>query len=84
MVFSTIAWARRAGRLARDGLAPPGVWWLASAIEISLMGFMVSAFFLSHAYTAMICFLVGMASALTSRCELAMGRRVEAEEIEYA
>jgi O-antigen ligase len=83
MVFSTIVWSRRAGRLARDGLAPAELWWLASAIEIGLAGFLVSAFFLSHAYTAMICFLVGMASVLTSRCELAMRRRVEIEEIQY-
>lgn len=84
MVFSTIIWARRAGRLARDGLAPAEIWWLASAVEIGLVGFMASAFFLSHAYTAMICFLVGMASALTSRCEQAIERQAAIEEIEYA
>lgn len=57
--------------------------WLASAVEVSFIGFAVSAFFLTHAYTAIFCFLVGISAALIAKQQ----PKLEAEaplEIEYA
>jgi O-antigen ligase len=59
--------------------------WLASAVEVSLSGFLVGAFFLTHAYSPIFCFLAGISGALFIRCK--MGRRQQgpaAQEIEYA
>ncbi|HEU4386537.1 MAG TPA: O-antigen ligase family protein, partial [Blastocatellia bacterium] len=59
--------------------------WLASAVEVSLAGFLAAAFFLSHAYSAIFCFLVGMGGVLLIQRRLKS--RIEEqsrEEIEYA
>jgi O-antigen ligase len=89
-LFALIAWrslasARRIRRRAREDLAPEKMIWLASAVEISFIGFLVSAFFLTHAYSAIFCFLAGMSAALFARYEGDQQQRLDAEgEIEYA
>jgi O-antigen ligase len=85
IVVTSLRAARDIRRRAREDLAPESLVWLASAIEISFIGFLVSAFFLTHAYSAIFCFLAGMSAALVARCRGEERRRIEAEgEIEYA
>ncbi len=72
-------------RRAREGLAPEEMWWLASAIEVSFIGFVVSGFFLSQAYSSIFCFLTGMAGALIVRYKASTEPEADdLEEIEYA
>ncbi len=85
IVWTSLASTRRIRRRAREDLAPENLIWLASAVEISFIGFLVSAFFLTHAYSAIFCFLAGMSAALFARYEGDQRQRLDAEgEIEYA
>jgi O-antigen ligase len=64
IIFISLRAARFIRRRAREDLL-----WLASATEISFIGFAISASFLTHAYTAIFCFLVGMGAALRAQYE---------------
>ena len=78
---------RRAGRIrlkARRGEAEPDLLWLASAVQVAFVGFTVSGFFLSHAYSPIFCFLTGMAGALVARhAEAPPAIAGAVEELEY-
>jgi O-antigen ligase len=67
IAFSSLLSARRIRVRAREGRARGDLEWLASAIEASFTGFLVSAFFLTHAYSAIFCFLAAMSAALIIR-----------------
>jgi O-antigen ligase len=58
--------------------------WLASAVEIAMIGFVVSGFFLSHAYSGISCFMTGIAGVLHARYLRVREAEPDAEEIEYA
>jgi O-antigen ligase len=84
IVTSLIA-ARRVRRLTREGRLAQEYWWLASAIEVSWMGFMVSASFLTHAYSPIFCFLTALSAALVAGYRAAEIKQEEVEtEIDYA
>ncbi|GEM_PF-1178615 len=63
--------ARTVRRRARDGLLPDDLWWHASAVEVSWLGFIVSAAFLTHAYSPIFCFLTGISASLYARYKAA-------------
>jgi O-antigen ligase len=84
---------------AADETAPTGgqapaaceqLMWFASAVEVAFLGFAVSGFFLSHAYSGIFCFLAGIGAVLQARYSALAPRsrdqsaRAAAEEIEYA
>jgi hypothetical protein len=72
-------------RLSREGSLPDELWWLAAAIEISFIGFMVSASLLTHAYSPIFCFLTGISASLVARYRAILRAREDSEaEIEYA
>lgn len=86
IIISGIWVARKVRLEARRGTVDPTLLWLASSVEISLIGFAVSGFFLSHAYSGIICFLAGISAALTARYRK-IKREQQArtiEEVEYA
>jgi O-antigen ligase len=85
IIFTSMLSARRVRRLAREGKLPEDLWWLAAAIEISFLGFMVSASLLTHAYSPIFCFLTGISAALVARYRAIKRAQEEDEaEIEYA
>jgi O-antigen ligase len=82
-----IAATFRAARRRRHSPAEPGDRsdWLAPAIQASLAGFVASAFFLSHAYSAVFCFLLAMGGVLVVRERRRLQEATEnSEVIEYA
>lgn len=83
IIFVSIRDARRIRReiTGKSSQVDDGLLWLASAVEVSLVGFLVSSFFLSHAYSAILCFLVGMGAAVTAARRV--HRKKDTEEIEY-
>ena len=84
IVFVSIRGARRIRKRALQGKEDADLIWLASAVEVSFMGFVVSAFFLTHAYTAIFCFLAGISAALLARRRTPEKASSASEEIEYA
>jgi|SRR5215471_4110730 len=59
--------------------------WFASAVEVGFLGFAVSGFFLSHAYSGIFCFLAGIGAVLQARYgSSSVLAEPEPEEIEYA
>jgi putative inorganic carbon (HCO3(-)) transporter len=83
MIFISLRQARTIRRQAR-GLVREEFMWLASAVEISMIGFVVSGFFLSHAYSGISCFMVGIAGVLHTRYLRAREADLPDEEVEYA
>jgi O-antigen ligase len=85
IIGTALVAARRVRRLTLERKLAEDMWWLASAIEVSLIGFIVSASFLTHAYSPIFCFLTGISAALVARYKAteAMSQDDEAE-IEYA
>jgi len=67
IIIISIRRARLIRRQAARDLADPSLVWFASSVEVSFIGFAVSGFFLSHAYSPIFCFLTGMAGALVAR-----------------
>jgi O-antigen ligase len=85
IIFTSMLAARRVRRLSREGRMPQELWWLAAAIEISFIGFMVSASLLTHAYSPIFCFLTGISASLVARYQAMERAQEEGEaEIEYA
>ncbi|MGH9823091.1 MAG: O-antigen ligase family protein [Blastocatellia bacterium] len=85
IVISAIVISRRIRRAVGSGTTDPSLLWLASAVEISLIGYAVSGFFLSHAYSGIICFLTAMAAAMTARYKVCQRNALPViEEVEYA
>lgn len=85
IIFISLRAARRIRRRAREGLADTNLLWLASAVEISFIGFIVSGSLLSHAYSAIFCFLAGMAAALIAQHNATQEQASsDEEEIVYA
>jgi len=85
IIFTSIVAARRMRRLTREGRIPQEFWWLAAAIEISFIGFIVSASLLTHAYSPIFCFLTGISASLVARYQAAERAQENNEaEIEYA
>jgi O-antigen ligase len=85
IIFTSIVAARRVRRLTREGKIPEELWWLAAAIEISFIGFIVSASLLTHAYSPIFCFLTGISASLVARYQAAERAQENNEaEIEYA
>jgi O-antigen ligase len=76
--------ARRVRRRFAASGEDDGLLWLASAVEISFIGFVVSGFFLTHAYSPIFCFITGMAAALYARDRAGRKENDHGEEIEYA
>lgn len=68
LVYS-IGNARMVQRAARADPRLHELAWIAAAVEISLYAYMVGGFALSQAYTAMLYFLVGAATALRVQME---------------
>jgi O-antigen ligase len=85
-VWGIIATLRTARRVRKRPSEPHDEsLWLASALQVSLAGFIASAFFLSHAYSAISCFLAGMGGALLIQQQMKSRQEEESqEEIEYA
>jgi O-antigen ligase len=84
IILTSLKTARRIYRLAREGHCA-NLLWLASAVEVSFTGFIISGSFLTHAYSAIFCFLVSMAAVLSARYNASEQQAfVEAQEIEYA
>ena len=84
IIFVSIHGARRIRKLARQGKEDAELIWMASAVEVGFIGFVVSAFFLTHAYTAIFCFLAGISAALLARRRTPERENSAAQEIEYA
>lgn len=85
IIVSTFRTTFQARRRAREDLRHAELMWLASAVEVSFTGFLVSAFFLTHAYSAIFCFLAGMASVLYVRHRSLLRDEVHPDsEVEYA
>ncbi|MEW6126319.1 MAG: O-antigen ligase family protein [Acidobacteriota bacterium] len=84
IIITAILGARRARRLARDATEAQELWWLASAIEVSIVGFMVSGALLSHAYSPIFCFLAAISASLTARYKIFANPTTADEESEYA
>lgn len=85
IIISSIIAARRVRRLTRQEKIPQEFWWLAAAIEVSFIGFIVSASLLTHAYSPIFCFLTGISASLVARYRAAERAREETEtEIQYA
>ncbi|HVF91185.1 MAG TPA: O-antigen ligase family protein [Blastocatellia bacterium] len=84
IIFVSIRTARRVRRrLTGDG-EDDELFWFASAVEISFIGFVVSGFFLTHAYSPIFCFVTGMSAALYARDRMIRAQDDGREEIEYA
>lgn len=82
-IAATFRIARRVRRLG--GAESDESAWLASSVEVSLAGFLAAAFFLSHAYLAIFCFVAGMGGTLLIQERLRSRENEESqEEIEYA
>ena len=75
--------ARRIRIEARQGETESNLLWFASAVEVAFVGFAVSGFFLSHAYSPIFCFLTGMAGALLARHRQTRAVAGVKEELEY-
>jgi O-antigen ligase len=85
IIFTSIIAARRVRRLTREEKIPQEFWWLAAAIEISFIGFIVSASLLTHAYSPIFCFLTGISASLVARYRAAERAQEQTEtEIQYA
>jgi O-antigen ligase len=85
IIFTSMIAARRVRRLIKEGKIPQELWWLAAAIEISFIGFIVSASLLTHAYSPIFCFLTGISASLVARYRAAEGAQENNQaEIEYA
>jgi O-antigen ligase len=84
IILVSIRRARRIRLEARRGEAERSLLWFASAVEVAFIGFAVSGFFLSHAYSPIFCFLTGMAGALAARHRLTRPAVAGfVEELEY-
>ncbi|HKV42056.1 MAG TPA: O-antigen ligase family protein [Blastocatellia bacterium] len=84
LISSAIAAARVRSR-ARAGEIDATFLWFSSALEVSLFGFVVGGFFLSHAYSPIFCFLVGMSASLAARFKGAERHQLTHREvIDYA
>jgi O-antigen ligase len=84
-VLSSLRAARAARKEAREDARGEDLLWLASAVEVSFIGFLVAAFFLTHAYSPIFCFLVGISGVLFIRRKTCRQQQAPAaEEIEYA
>jgi O-antigen ligase len=85
IIFTSIFAARRVRRLTKAGLVPQELWWLSAAIEVSFIGFIISASLLTHAYSPIFCFLTGISASLVARYQAAQVAQEDDEaEIEYA
>jgi O-antigen ligase len=85
IILTSLVAARRVRRLTGERRLGEEYWWLASAIEVSFIGFIVSASFLTHAYSPIFCFLTGLSASLVARYQTAESRPEEAAaEIQYA
>ncbi|HLG14435.1 MAG TPA: O-antigen ligase family protein [Blastocatellia bacterium] len=85
IILANFRTVRQVRRRAREDLRYAGMMWLASAVEVSFIGFLVSAFFLTHAYSAIFCFQVGIAAVLFVRYRSMAAAEVRQEgEVEYA
>jgi O-antigen ligase len=83
IIISGFWYARKARHLARDVAGAEDLRWIGAAVQVSLIGFMVSGALLSHAYSPIFCFLAGISASLAARCK-AFERTEQAEAIEYA
>ena len=83
IIFISIRTARRIRRRIIRNDEDDDLLWLASAVEISFIGFIVSGFFLTHAYSPIFCFLTGMSAALYARDRASRAEDDHIEEIEY-
>jgi O-antigen ligase len=84
IILLSIRRARLIRLQARRGEAERSLLWFASAVEVAFLGFAVSGFFLSHAYSPIFCFLTGLAGALVARHRLTRPAvAAVAEELEY-
>ncbi len=85
IIFTSIFAARRVRRLTKEGAVPQEFWWLAAAIEVSFIGFILPAALLTHAYSPIFCFLTGISASLVARYQAAATVQEDNEaEIEYA
>ncbi|HYP28472.1 MAG TPA: O-antigen ligase family protein [Blastocatellia bacterium] len=84
IIVVSIRAARRVRRRLAGGEEDGDLFWFASAVEVSFIGFVVSGFFLTHAYSPIFCFITGMAAALYARDRAGRGEDDQREEIEYA
>jgi O-antigen ligase len=85
IIFTSIFAARRVRRLSKGGLVPQELWWLSAAIEVSFIGFIISASFLTHAYSPILCFLTGISASLVARYQASrIAPEDDEAEIEYA
>jgi O-antigen ligase len=83
IIFCSVRMARRVRR-ALQAIDSQSIWF-ASAVEVGFLGFLVSGFFLSHAYSAIFCFLAGIGAVLHARyCSSSLFARPQPPEIEYA
>jgi O-antigen ligase len=84
IIFTSIFAARRARRLVKEGELPQELWWLAAAIEVSFIGFIIPAALLTHAYSPIFCFLTGISASLVARYQAAkIVPEDDTTEIEY-
>ncbi|MBI3651735.1 MAG: O-antigen ligase family protein [Acidobacteria bacterium] len=86
IIGSSLIAARRVRRLTLKNQLAEEYWWLASALEVSFLGFIVSASFLTHAYSPIFCFLTGIAASLVARYQAATNQTSASQdetEIDY-
>ena len=84
IIIVSIRTARRVRRRLTGNDEDGDLFWFASAVEISFIGFVVSGFFLTHAYSPIFCFVTGMSAALYARDRASSIENDQREEIEYA
>lgn len=83
IIVTAFGYARKARHLARDATLDREWGWIGSAVQVSFVGFIVSGALLSHAYSPIFCFLVGISASLAARYKAYL-RTLQAEELEYA
>ncbi|HEY6331598.1 MAG TPA: O-antigen ligase family protein [Blastocatellia bacterium] len=84
IIIVSLRMAYRARKDARLGRTDPDLLWLASAVQVSFIGYLAGAFFLSHAYSGIFSFCVASGAIVTARYKAHRRQLPAPEEIEYA
>ena len=84
IIVVSLVMSQRIKRAARAHLTDPDLLWLASAVQVSFIGYVTCAFFLSHAYSGIFSFCVATGAIMTARYRAWRRSAAPAEEIEYA
>ena len=83
IIVYSLAMAYRVRRAARAGQTDPDLLWFASAVQVSFIGFIICAIFLSHAYSGIFSFCVAAAAIMTARYKASRRQISAREEIAY-